>query len=457
MNVVHGLPDGRCEHSLISLLRKTKLVFVQFVIVLLCCAGCQRQNNEPVTITLIDQGWLTTDFQDKRNDVLQQFMRETGIQVKVLPTPESSLDQLAFWKQLLASGSQSPDVYGVDVIWPGELAPYLLDLEPYLGKEAAAHFPALVDKYRVNGKLVAMPYHANVGVLFCRKDLLRKYGYAEPPRTFAELEKMAGRIQRGERAGGNKNFWGFVWQGEAAEGLTCNALEWQAAAGGGQIIEPDGTVSVNNPEAIKAWDQAASWVGTISPPGVVAYRESDANNVWLQGEAAFMRNWTPGYGASQAPGSRIADKVQLTRLPSDAQGRAGTLGGSGLGVSRFSSHPQQAIALVRFLCRKDIELKWARVFSEPPTLPELYQSPELLAANPYLRGIEPSFEGQALMRPSQVAGDKYTQVSTAYFEAIHAVLVKKQTASQAAAELEKQLNEILGSKRRDSGHPRGQK
>jgi sialidase-1 len=44
--------------------------------------------------------------------------------------------------------------------------------------------------------------------------------------------------------------WGFVFQGNAYEGLTCDALEWIKSYGGGQIISPDGEITVNNPVAI---------------------------------------------------------------------------------------------------------------------------------------------------------------------------------------------------------------
>jgi trehalose/maltose transport system substrate-binding protein len=67
---------------------------------------------------------------------------------------------------------------------------------------------------------------------------------------------MAKRIQTGARAKGKKDFWGFVWQGAEAEALTCNALEWQIAEGGGRIVESDRTISVNNPAAIRAWQRA---------------------------------------------------------------------------------------------------------------------------------------------------------------------------------------------------------
>src|SRR5205814_366808 len=127
--------------------------------------------------------------------------------------------------------------------------------------EISAQFPAIAASYTVDHKVVAMPYRVDIGLLFYRTDLLQQYGYHEPPSTWDQLETMAVRIQAGERVKGKKDFWGFVWQGAAAEALTCNALEWQAAEGGGQIIEEDETISVNNPHAIRAWHRAARWVG----------------------------------------------------------------------------------------------------------------------------------------------------------------------------------------------------
>jgi trehalose/maltose transport system substrate-binding protein len=413
--------------------------------------GCTRPSvHEPVTLTFLDQEWATTTFNKERPRELQQFTRQTGIQVKLLPSPESVREQLALWRELLGTGASGPDVYTLDVIWPGILNENFIDLKPYFANEISADFPAIAASYTVDNKLVAVPYDANIGLLYYRADLLRQYGYRAPPRTWDELESMAARIQAGERAKSKKvkkKFWGFVWQGAATEALTCNALEWQAAEGGGQIIEKDKTISVNNPDAIRAWQRAARWVGSISPPSVVGYREFDALNVWVAGDAAFMRNWTLGYADSKAARSPIRNKFDVSLLPGGTTGAVGTLGGNGLGVSRFSAHRREALELVRYLTSRDVQVKRSRSLSEAPTRPELYELPEVLEPNPRFALLSQAFRTGIVSRPSNVTGKKYEDVSNVYMQAVHSVLTGEKSAPEAATALENELVRITGFKK----------
>jgi trehalose/maltose transport system substrate-binding protein len=421
---------------------------VCIVLLSLLLQGCARPTvHEPVTLTLLDQEWTTRKFTEAREQELQQFTRETGIRVKLLPAPESAREKLALWQDLLGTGESSPDVYGLDVIWPRILAEYFIDLKPYFVNEISQNFPAIAASYTVDNKLVAMPYYANIGLLYYRSDLLQQYGYREAPRTWDELEIMAARIQAGERAKGKKQFWGFVWQGGATEALTCNALEWQASDGGGRIIEGDSTISVNNAQAMRAWQRGARWVGSISPPSVVGYKEWDSLNVWVAGDAAFMRNWPIADVDSQAAGSPIRNKFDMTLLPGGKAGRLGTLGGAGLAVSRFSAHPREALELVRYLSGSDVQVKRSRVLTEPPTRPELYELPEVLEANPRFALLSRAFRAGIVSRPSAVTGKKYQDVTDAYIHSVHSVLTREKSAPEAAAALEKELVRLTGFKK----------
>src|SRR5246500_2421553 len=349
----------------------------------------QTSPSAPVkTLTLIDQAWSSREYQRRLNEELAQFTQQTGIRVEFLPAPETAAEQLATFRKLLEGGAKVPDVYGIDVIWPGILADNLLDLRAYIPEqEIQAHFPELIANNTVNGRLVALPANLNDGMLFYRVDLLRKYGYGAPPKTWEELEVMARRIQAGERSNGNRDFWGFVWEGAPSEALTCNALEWQVSEGGGTILDENGKVTINNPNAIRAWSMAARWVGSISPPAVTAYREWDAFNMWQAGKTAFMRNWTNAYVAARAENSPTKGHFDVAPLPRGRAGFAATLGGNGYGVSRYSRHPREAAMLVRFLASPDEQASRCRKFSEPPTIPALYKNPDVFAANPYLSRV----------------------------------------------------------------------
>ena len=170
---------------------------------------------------------------------VRAWERKTGNRVTIVTTPNSSTDRLALYLQMLASRTDDIDVLQIDVVWAGMLAGHLADLRPYVGDAPKAHFPTLIENDTVDGRLVAMPWWTDVGVLYYRKDLLERYGHA-PPATWQEMTAIARHIQAAERARGNRRLWGFVFQGRAYEGLTCNALEWIDSFGGGTIINAAG-------------------------------------------------------------------------------------------------------------------------------------------------------------------------------------------------------------------------
>ncbi|WP_150133031.1 extracellular solute-binding protein [Acidisarcina polymorpha] len=422
-----------------------------FTTVLLFCMvfGCSNPASAPGTVSFLDQEWSQPDELSSAARESQEFTRETGIAIRQSPVPNtlfSSLPpqaQLGLLRRSLQERGPIPDVLGIDVIWPGILSDDLIDVGHDFATELSTMDPQLVSSYTVHGKVVAVPYHAHVGVLAFRSDLLLQYGYSRPPETWDELEQMAARIQAGERAKGKKDFWGYVWQGAATEGLTCNALEWQVSEGGGRIIEDDGTISVNNPAAIRSWQRAARWIGRISPPGVVAYQEVDSLSAWDAGNAAFMRSWQWGYRLTHPRDSPLRDRTGYTSMPGGSVGRVGTLGGVGLAVPRSSTHPREALALIRFLIAKEQESKVdpAHFVPIPPT--QLYDLPQILQA--YAPSTRLNQQNSWLVsRPSNVTGRAYENVTQAYTQSVHSVLTGQKSAPEAAAELEKQLIRITG-------------
>lgn len=257
-----------------------------------------------------------------------KFEKDTGNKVNIVSMPPSSSEQFSQYRLWLAAGNADIDVYQTDVVWAPQLSEQFVDLTEATKDVTGAHFLSIIASQTVNGKLVALPFYTDAPALFYRKDLLEKYN-KQVPKTWDEMTATAKEIMDKERAEGKSDLWGFVFQGNAYEGLTCNALEWVKSSGGGQIVEADGTISINNEKAAAAIDRAKGWIGSISPQGALAYQEEESRGVWQTGNAVFMRNWPYAYALGNNADSGVKGKFEVAPLPSGAEGDApsSTLGG----------------------------------------------------------------------------------------------------------------------------------
>ena len=377
----------------------------------------------------------------------EEWGKKNGHTVKMYSPPASTTDNLALLRQQFAAKSSDLDVIMIDVVWPGVIKDHLVDLKPYSKGAESKHFPAIVANNTVGGKLLGMPWFTDAGLLFYRKDLVEKYGL-KAPNTWEELAAAAKKIQDGERAAGTADFQGFVFQAKAYEGLTCDALEWVHSFGGGEIVDKAGNITINNAQAAKALDTAASWIGTIAPGGVLNYGEEDSRGVWQTGKAAFMRNWPYAWSLGQAPDSPIKGKIGVAALPSGSgpgAKKAATLGGWQLAVSKYSKNVEAAAALALYMTSPEVQKKRAVGGSYNPTIPELYKDKDITAANPFMGELLDVFTN-AVARPATATGLKYPEVSNAFWDATHEVLSKKSTGTEAVKKLEGKLKQIKRTK-----------
>ncbi len=375
-----------------------------------------------------------------------------GVEINNIESPQQVQDRLALYLQYLNAESSEIDIFLVDVIWPGDLGEHFIDLNQYGLKEAAkGHFPGIVENNTVDGRLVAMPFFTDAPLLFYRKDLLEKYDF-DVPETWGELKTTASYIQTQEWENGNKDINGFVWQGNAYEGLTCDALEWIASNGGGTIISPDKKITINNDKAVEALEMAANWVGTISPEAVTGFAEEDARYAFQGGNAVFMRNWPYCYSlARDAEDSAVKSKFGVAPLPAGDSGHtAGALGGWQLSVSKYSEHKEVAADFVKFLTSKKNQKFRAVEGSYHPTIQSLYEDADVREALPYIAQLGEVFDNISA-RPSTATAPNYNEVSTLFFQAVHSVLTGDEDARTALEYLELDLVDLTGF---EIGEPR---
>ena len=366
---------------------------------------------------------------------------EVGMAIELLPAPANPVDRLGLYLQFLPAESDDIDLIDFDVVWSGTLAQHLLDLNPHLtAEERGQYFAIYLENNSVGEALVGLPLMGDVGLLYYRTDLLEKYGFDGPPVTWSELEETAAAIQAGEREA-NAEFWGYVWQGNVYEGLTVNALEWQASMGGELIVDAEGQLALDD-DAAGVLDRAAAWVGEISPPGVTAFQEEDARWMFQNGNAAFMRNWPYAYGLGQAEDSPVRDLFGVTRLPKGdgPDGRhASVVGGQQIGVSRYSRYPDAAADAARCLTDATAQRRRALADGTPPAMTALYEDADVQARIPAAAQIAESLAEHAVARPAARTGGHYTEISLVYFIEVNRVLTGEQDGAGAVARIGEQV------------------
>jgi len=354
---------------------------------------------------------------DDKNRAMK-FMMETGVPVSYVAAPDSTTDRYAEYQRFFSGKSPDLDILQIDVVYPAALATNLVDLGPKLGDAAKQHYPNIIQNNTVDGKLVGLPYAGDFGILYYRKDLLDKYSYKTPPKSWQELQEQATKIMMGEK-GANANFVGFVFQGKAYEGLTCDALEWFQSNGAGGFVD-DGKATIGSDKAIQTMSLFQKFVGTISPKDVTSYGEEEARNIFQSGNAAFMRNWPYAYALAGASGSPIAGKFDVAPLPAaDGQKPVGTVGGWQMGVSKYSRNPDGAIEFARYYCSPEMQTWNAVVRQAVPTIGAVAMQADVVKADPFLGSVG---DVTRVTRPSQGLGENYNEGSTAIYQAVNQIL-----------------------------------
>lgn len=373
--------------------------------------------------------------------LLQEFeARHSGVHVKSEALPWNTDEQHQFYVINLEGGSTPFDVMMLDVIWVPEFAHagWLLDLSRFVSREElTAFFPAAVEPAVWRGRVWALPWIMNAGLLYYRTDLLARYGL-RAPETWDELVAQVRRIRAGER---NPRLDGFLWQGKQYEGLIVNLLEglW---ANGTELVGADGTLFPDTTRAGEVLAFLRRLIDTgVSPGWVTAADEELTRRAFGDGRAIFMRNWPYAIDLVQLPDSPVRGKVGIASLPRHPHGArgAGATGGAHLAVDRRTLHPREATALASFLSRPEAQKALAAGVALNPTRVALYHDPELVRGHPFLPTIRAL---TAAGRPRPVT-PLYLMLSSTLQPEVSAVLVQVKTPQRAIHDARRSLAYML--------------
>ena len=252
---------------------------------------------------------------------------------------------------------------------------------------------------------------------------------------------MAKKIQDGEQES-NPNFYGFVFQGNSYEGLTCDALEWVSSSGGGNFID-NGKVTIDNPKASAILDKFRDQhreddaarrhlVPGDRDPQRVHRRECGLHAQLAVRVLARRRPRARRSGASSAsPRSRTAP----------ASSPVGTVGGWQLAVSKYSKHPDAAIEFVRYMTSPAVEQFDAITNSNVPTIPSVAQEPGGREGQPVPQAAT-SRPVARVTRPAKYLKAHYNEGSKAIYQGINQIL-NGDSADSVLPTIQRKLEQLV--------------
>lgn len=387
---------------------------------------------------------ITTSGSDPRTVLIKQFEQAyPKIHVKLQSAPTDTDTNRASLINTISGGASSPDVYSGDVIWPGQFgkAGLAAPLSKYLPKSYFAQFaPGLVQGATYNGQVYGAPWYEDEGFLYYRKDLLAKE-HLPVPTTWEQLKADALKIKN---AGLTK--YGYVWEGDSYEGLTCNFMEYLGSAGGSVLNSGMTSSTLNSPAAKKALTFMQSLITSgASPKAVTTMQEPTAMSAFADGQAAFLRNWDYGYeyaNTASSP-SKVAGKVGVSPLPGFAgQTLPGTsnIGGWNLYINPHSKNIAADLTFIKWITGPTGEKTISTQFSQIPTLQSVRTSPAVVASNPSLAAA-----AKTRLIPRPAGTPQYAKVSQAIYTNVNSVLTGSASPGSALSAASSQINSAVSS------------
>ena len=392
-----------------------------------------------------------------RPDLLQpifdRYEKKTGTKVILELGGATSELQNAYLTTVLGAKDSSLDVMLIDVIRPAQFVSqgWLESLDKYFGGDAQrknfldGYVPGPLKADTINNELWALPATTDVQSLYYRKDLLEKYK-APVPRTWEELIETAQKITAAEK---NPNLQGLNFQGAPIEGAVCMFLQPYWAAGG-EFLDSNGKVNVNNDLARKALNL---WVDSINkykitPASIAEVRTDDSRRMMQQGNVLFGLNWSYAWAHFQGNGgptsgpSSVIGKVGVARLPAFAGSKTGSStcqGGFQWGISSYSKNKTKAFDLIRYMSDTKAQEEFSIKGGFLPVRKSLYNNNNVLRANPHYDDLYPIV---LKAKPRPVTAN-YPKVSETIRTNVNAVVAGSKTVDKALADMQAALEPLI--------------
>lgn len=295
--------------------------------------------------------WYGGDGDTDIKPIIKDFTKQTGIKVKIQSIPWSQYND----KLLTAAASKSgPDlmVMGTTSVPNFVSSNSLMDMSNVIKKDknlqANNFFKGNVETTKVNGKYYGVPWYTETRVLYYRKDLLKSVGYNEPPKNWDALYDVANKLS--QRTG--KDNYGFsIDQSEPTFGFM------MARQNGATLLNKDGKTEFNQ----KPMVDTMTYLQKFYKNGVAPKNDLKLSIGESFGNKGLLPMFVSGpwmvKSIEQDSGLKEG-QWSVAELPQGKDNNISNTGGGDLAVFKYTSHKEEAIKLMKFLSKRENQIKY---------------------------------------------------------------------------------------------------
>lgn len=284
--------------------------------------------------------------------------------------------RLRYWSGSLRG--YAPDMTIVRDRWLAQFAGSLLPLDDHLTRlDLQGFVPAVLDRCRVDGKLLGVPWVTRSLALYYRADLLEAQKLA-PPQTLEELQSVALRL---------RELAGVHGVGLAAEEAGGAAETFLALLGayGGEIVDGQGRLQLDTPQALQALEY---WQGLqrsgATQPEMLQWSAADLNVAFAEGKVGMIIAGPEL--ARHLKNQRPQLRFGVTALPAGSQ-QAAQINSEVLVVWRSSRYTADAVRFVKFMCRPQSQRAMSLIGGIPTQTAQLAEAAKAPEQAAFVSGL----------------------------------------------------------------------
>lgn len=353
------------------------------------------------------------------------------VSIKYVDTPVS----VALVKFLTASrAGTAPDIFRADVAWVSQFASlgFLAKLDGTSLTHDESDFLAVPEEStQYQGHRYAVPQTANSLALLYNKNLFRKAGITEPPRTWAQVITAARTLKAKTGVPG-------IYLNPAAYWL----LPFIYGEGGNLVNASARKITIDDDKAVAGLQQAVNLIKSgAAPKPLPATGYTEMTQRFATGKVGMIIDgpWELS-NIRTSPGFGGADNLGIAPVPAGSSRSAAPVGGQDYVVSsRISQSKTAAVtAFVDFMSSAQSQAFLAGRLGQPPARKSAYNLPGV-RDNATMSAFRPIIEAGVPGPWIPQGGQLYSPLDTAAVE----ILVDGKSPRAALAQVAREYRSIL--------------